>query len=241
MAINIKSSTNYLVKLMPLLGVPADLIHQCKEAGVSVSQEELGTFKVLRFGKTFATVAINSTVMQMLNKGVLGKLSKSALAAYFNAGFKAALAESAPATPFEAVASPAIPTALPVQAAPSAAHIGGLMPGKLGQALDCYLPVSGSTTGAVYYVIARYAGLNIAMKTKGGTLSLRAEGDNLDKYLEKLGLLGFKSHGSYASVHFKEPSKALIVKTIGAVVASLGFDHLQKVVNPSKFAEEFCV
>lgn len=240
MAINIKSSTNYLVKLMPLLGVPGDIVKQYKDAGIIVSQGELGYFKVQRFGKTFASVLISSTAMQMLTNGVLGKQTKASLLGHFNAGFQAAMASVAPPTSFEAGTSPVISTVLPVHAHSIPAK-GSMQPCKLSEAQDCYLPSMGSSSGAIYYVVARYTGLNIALKSNSGGMALRAEGSDLEKYTERLALLGFKNNGGYSSVHFKAVGKPLIVKTLGALVASLGFDNLLKVVNPSKFAEDFCV
>lgn len=105
-------------------------------------------------------------------------------------------------------------------------------PCKLSFAKSCYQPVMGTTNGAVYYVAAMFPGLNLAMRVKGNKVSFRAEGTKLTAYLSALGDLGFSNKDTYASVHFEIQTKALLLKTVGAIIGRLGIHLVRSTADP---------
>lgn len=103
---------------------------------------------------------------------------------------------------------------------------------KLKDATKLYQPVFGTSAGSVYHVIARFDGMNLAIRRKNSSLSLRVEGKNLNKYSDRLETVGFAVKEDYASVHLSVDSHTLLAKTIGAVVGAIGFEALIGVGNP---------
>lgn len=106
-------------------------------------------------------------------------------------------------------------------------------PVPLFKATNCGQPVKGTSHSSVYYVVARFQGLNLAIRAKGGRLSCRAEGKKLNAYLGSLGELGFSDHDAYASVHFEISEQSLMMKTVGAIVSRIGFNELVEVIDPN--------
>jgi hypothetical protein len=86
-------------------------------------------------------------------------------------------------------------------------------------------------------VFAVFPGLNLAARVKGHKLSVRAEGSSLPSYTQKL-TEDFKMDKSsgYVSAHYTiNEGKGLIVKTLAAIVGTLGFDKALKVANLDAF------
>lgn len=106
-------------------------------------------------------------------------------------------------------------------------------PVPLVGATQCGQPVKGTSPSSVYYMVAKLTGLNLAIRTKGGKLSVRAEGAKLGSYASELQSLGFATHDKYASVHFDVGNAELATKTVGAIVAALGFNHVLEVLDPT--------
>lgn len=106
-------------------------------------------------------------------------------------------------------------------------------PVPLVGATQCGQPVKGTSPSSVYYMVAKLIGLNLAIRTKGGKLSVRAEGVKLGSYASELQSLGFATHDKYASVHFDVGNAELATKTVGAIVAALGFNHVLEVLDPT--------
>lgn len=95
---------------------------------------------------------------------------------------------------------------------------------KLSKATMLFQPVSSTSSGSTYYVVALNPNLKIAARYKGTSLSVRAEGD-INKYHDKLVEVGFSisSGGSHASFHC-EAEGCLWKKAIGAAILGLGLD-----------------
>ena len=88
-----------------------------------------------------------------------------------------------------------------------------------------YQPVHGSSTGSRYFMVAGNADLRIAARFKGGTLSVRIEGDGWTKHAQSMATCGFDTHGdkSYASVHLAVGGDLVLAnKTLGALIMGLG-------------------
>ena len=98
--------------------------------------------------------------------------------------------------------------------------------GNLIDADQVYAPVHGTSQGAVYYVVARLKGLNVAIRSKSTSLSVRVEGVAQDKYKDALIELGFSVKSAYASVHFECVGNDLMTKTVGAIIGRLGMNNL---------------
>lgn len=96
----------------------------------------------------------------------------------------------------------------------------------LKDAVALYQPVFATSGGSVYITMIMVEGLNVAARWKSSKLSLRAEGKELGGFMMTLNDLGFGSssgnNGPYASVHFNVGDMNGVVKTIGAIAASLG-------------------
>jgi hypothetical protein len=96
---------------------------------------------------------------------------------------------------------------------------------KLREAKKMYQPVHGSSTGSRYFMVAGNADLRIAARFKGGTLSVRIEGDGWAKHAQSMATCGFDTHGdkSYASVHLAVGGDLVLAnKTLGALIMGLG-------------------
>ena len=96
---------------------------------------------------------------------------------------------------------------------------------KLREAKKMYQPVHGSSTGSRYFMVAGNADLRIAARFKGGTLSVRIEGDGWMKHASAMSTCGFDTHGdkAYASVHLAVGGDLVLAnKTLGALIMGLG-------------------
>ena len=96
---------------------------------------------------------------------------------------------------------------------------------KLREAKLMYQPVGGTSAGSRYYLVAGNADLRIAARYKGGTLSLRVEGEGYAKYTNSMVSCGSDLHGekSHASVHLMVGTDLVLAnKTLGALIMGLG-------------------
>jgi hypothetical protein len=99
---------------------------------------------------------------------------------------------------------------------------------QLRKATMMYQPVSGTSQGSRYYVVACNNDLRIAARWSGASLSVRIEGPGLAKFLPQIGSAGFstssgKASKEYASVHLDVGDNAVMAsKTLGAVLMGLG-------------------
>lgn len=100
-------------------------------------------------------------------------------------------------------------------------------------------PVTSSSGGSVYHLVAMSQGVRVAARVKtNGTLSVRVEGitgtmkDFPAKIIEDMGL-SFKDNYDYASGHFSTPTPESALKTLGAVLAMLP-DKVQVMHNAAK-------
>lgn len=111
----------------------------------------------------------------------------------------------------------------------------------LKDAVTLYEPVKGTNAGSIYYTFAFFPGLKMAARIMGTKLSVRAEGQMLDSYLPALKSQLFMDEGkvggqtTYASAHFKDVDKDLIVKALAVAIGVLGFGKAEKVADLQKF------
>lgn len=96
---------------------------------------------------------------------------------------------------------------------------------KLYDATSLYQPVSASSVGSTYYVVAMWEGLNMAcrIKTFAGyyTISIRIEGFNFEKWKNLDMLAKFNHSPKYASAHYNAKNitevNAVIYSFIGMI------------------------
>lgn len=106
----------------------------------------------------------------------------------------------------------------------------------LRQATRLYQPVKGTSPGVRYYLIAANEELRVAGRVNGGSLAIRIEGPGLAKHAKTVLAMGFgvKDKNTYASFHLNPGSSEMAAKTLGAVVAGLGFQFETKQFNPKR-------
>ena len=236
MAINMNVPEDYGYDIALLFGVSPSLIAAAKACGVSITP---GTGKFTVTGKdgvTLGIIQVKSTAITLAKSGSMGPASKSALKAQFVAALSPAKITATPTADdvfnFAETLQPATPGATyapvtPVKVPPTVV--------PLSAAVAVEQPVSGTSSGSVYYVVAVLDGLALAMRSKSGRLSLRAEGVSLSSYEHKLKSLGFNvKPGKYASVHFDVPEVELVYKTVGAVIGGLGFSKVKAMADVTK-------
>jgi len=101
---------------------------------------------------------------------------------------------------------------------------------------DCmYQPVKATTGSSIYHVIAMATGLQIAVRHKGSTLSLRVAGD-LKKYKDRLSAAGFglgNLNKGYLSIHMEVEDDVLAAKTVGALIVGTQIPMLTQVPDLS--------
>lgn len=106
---------------------------------------------------------------------------------------------------------------------------------KLIDATEMLQPVFGTSNGSVYYSVAFFTDLKVAMRRSGQTVSFRAEG-NVAKHLKALQSLGFSDKGGYASAHLEVKDNELLHKTFGALIGAVGFGSLLQAANELEMA-----
>lgn len=110
---------------------------------------------------------------------------------------------------------------------------GVIPPGvfPLDTASKMFQPVKGTSASSIYYVVALLKGLNLAVRSTSGSISVRAAGPALNNYGKALEEAGFDVKSNYASVHFDCHGEDIKVKTIGAILAKLGLHNVLQLGN----------
>ena len=169
-----------------------------------------------------------------MKKWPLGPNSKIAFKTNFEAALKKGIDVSPPVKTSEYVAeawedihaAPEVDSPVVKLSKASPAKSQSSMP-PLIDANFLYQKVQGTSSGSVYYVFALFPGLNLAARLKGSKLSVRAEGEKLSTYQSQL-VNAFKMDQSpgYVSAHYSVFSEGLplVIKTLGAIVGTIGFD-----------------
>lgn len=86
-----------------------------------------------------------------------------------------------------------------------------------------YQPVKGTSAGSRYYVIGGGAGLAVAARISGNSLSVRIEGAYFDEHKKRIAAVGLGVHSNYASVHLDcKGDETLFQKTMGSILSGLG-------------------
>lgn len=234
MAITFKTDQSYGLSILELFGISKSLVSSFVSAGGSVTQTYPGKFCISGNGHTF-TVNVPGSVISLAKAGELGPMSKDALKAQFESAMSTVMSSGKPSLelfnhphagiPGEDKAIPAKVPAKKVAALPS----DDSGPVEVGS------KVTGTSKSSVYTVIAVFKGLALAIRVKGGTTSLRASGPLLSNFDHRLNKVGFSNKGGHSSAHFSIGNKDndLRVKTIGAVLATVGMDAIIQVASPS--------
>lgn len=107
---------------------------------------------------------------------------------------------------------------------------------KLSDATTIGQAVQGTSPGSVYTVVAIFNGIRMAIRTTSNKLSVRLEGEALQSFKDGFEAVGLDDHDDYASCHYSinYADKPLLVKTLGAIVASLGMHRTLKVGDFNK-------
>lgn len=248
MAISFKSDKDYGFSLLPLFGVASSIIHSAKDAGVSVDQSSPGTFVIKMGDSVYGSVPVKGSAISLAKSKTLGPASKEALKFQFEAALNKAIAASGyslgnTATLSEMPESPKPKVAVKNPLAglsPSVAKAPvGMFPKydpcSLSMATKVYEPVTGTTGGSVYFVLAIFDGMNIAARVAGKKLSLRAEGPKLKSYQSALDELGMDAKSSYSSGHYDVSSTGLMIKALGALVGRVGFSKVKALADIETF------
>lgn len=92
----------------------------------------------------------------------------------------------------------------------------------LVSAQTLYQPVYGTNKNSRYYVVARYEGMNIAVRYTKPRLSIRVEGEGLTPHRAHLQNIGFEGHEDsghkHMSMHLEVLDEMTAVKAVGATV-----------------------
>ncbi len=176
----------------------------------------------------FASVTVDEHGNKVLNFQAIDKPELTA--PKLTAGQKAALTKakklSSPVQQPQAAYTPNAPK--------TTAGVAALIkspPVPLALAESVYKSTFGTNATSVYHVLARWTGLNMAVRIVGNKLSFRAEGNMLNSHKVALQDLGFKVKPAYASAHFECPSFELALKTSGAVVGRVGLSNVIQVAD----------
>jgi hypothetical protein len=97
---------------------------------------------------------------------------------------------------------------------------------KLREATHMYQPVTGSSPGSRYFMLAANEDVRIGCRLTDSTLSIRIEGPGWVKYAENIKNVGFDKvlpKHEYASVHLTVGHDIVLAsKTLGAILMGLG-------------------
>lgn len=123
------------------------------------------------------------------------------------------------------------------------AEMASAQPVKLRDADRMYQPVSGTSGGSRYFLVAARDDLKIAARFKNGRLSVRIEGPDLAKYVGSIQQVGFdnvKTSGDkpYASMHLDIADQTVAAKALGAVITGLGIVMETPVPSLAVFANK---
>ena len=107
---------------------------------------------------------------------------------------------------------------------------------KLRDATLLYQPVSGTSGGSRYFMVAANQDLRIGARLHGGTLSVRIEGPGWKKHVNGIKAVGFEKvdkDQDYASLHLNVGADAMLAnKTFGAILLGLGIDDRDAAAEP---------
>lgn len=204
-------------------GVSLELLGIVGKSGVTVSNYTPGVYTISKLeGVKVGDVIIKGAALTLLLKGKLGPASKLAIKEEITALLESAIAGSLPIKEGNKVVSDKDKNDV------------SFMLGKkqilLEDAVECYVPVYGTSSDSVYYVVAIFTGIKMAARYKGGKLSIRITGSDssLSSVFESFGL---SVKGSYSSGHYKVDSDLLVVKTLSSLIGCIGFDKVVSVAN----------
>lgn len=248
MAVTFKSpDSSYGYSLLPNFDVDPLLISKAKKAGVSVMQNVPGVFVISGKGPSgpahvFGKVTMKAQVVSLAKSKQIGPSSLNMLKTQFEQALKAGIKHVESEDPSMAY-SPSEEADNFVQApVPAKPKIKVLVPADpdevpsyskdvtvpLELATKCGQPVKATSVGSVYHAFLIRKGLNMACRYKGGTLSIRAEGSDLQNLKEELKSLGFDYNKNYASVHLSADSISLAKKALGACIGLVGPQGIQE-------------
>lgn len=252
MAFNVNTPEGYGYQVAELFGVPAKLLAVAKAAELSIGPEKNNPLKFLikaPNNQYSGSVEVKGTAMTLAKAGTMGPASKQAIAAQFTSHIDAAINHCS-ANP-TAIAEEEVIEEIPTSTAAFGKELKmtmtdikekdlGMALGeslnkekvKLGGLVTLGQPVSGTSSQSTYFVVALFAGLNMAIRTKFNKLSVRVEGEFLPLYGTKLKSLGFSVKDDYASIHLEVSNDDVLCKTVGAIVGRLGFDQLKGAISP---------
>lgn len=254
MAVTFKTEANYGYKLMELFGVNASMVLAAKKAGITVDQTYPGSFHIMHNGMNFGAVVIKGQAISLVKSGSLGPSSKQAVSIQFEQALKKAL-QSAGVSPDDVVTPPKVsvgdtnfkpllnadvsPITDAVIGAADTVKKSGLVVNKGASSSSAFYlkqKIAGTSNGSTYTVFAIISGgLALAGRVKNGILSVRAVFSDPKagkaKFNSALLALGFtaKTAGpaSYMSAHYSCGKQDLMVKTVGAIISTLGFDNVE--------------
>jgi len=105
------------------------------------------------------------------------------------------------------------------------AQMKSLPPIKLASATMMYQPVQGTSKNSRYFLVGANKNIRIAARMKGSALSIRFEGEGLQKLAANLNEVGIQSLSKeYASIHLTISDPVLAAKALGAVLLGLRID-----------------
>lgn len=96
---------------------------------------------------------------------------------------------------------------------------------KLRDAKQLYQPVSGSSGGSRYFVVAGGSGIAVAARYNNGQLSIRVEGENFGEHAGALHKAGLPPKGDdYSSIHLSVNDDMIARKALGAILMAICVD-----------------
>lgn len=257
MAVTFKTDQSYGHSLLPLFGVSIEVCQMAATYDVEIDQTSPGTFVVKRGGLTFGVIPVKGQAISLAKAGTLGPASKQAIKFQFEQAITKACSGAgddyaAPKVKKMVAVDLESDTGVMMTLAQSEEYIKEVndqkpftgakisnpqatmqqSPVKLYAATKLYAPVFGTSGGSIYHVAAMFKGCNMAIRVKGGTLSVRFEGPLLKGYANQLGDVGLdvKSNNDYASAHFS-CGQGLLHKTVGAIIGRIGFKNVIDVAD----------
>lgn len=107
--------------------------------------------------------------------------------------------------------------------------VTGSKPVKLRDATKLLQPVLGSSPGSIYYAVALSDVCKVAARLRSnGSVSIRAEGDNLKKFVTQLKNAGLTmTDKGHFSVHFDGLDEVMARKVVGAVLFSTAINFTE--------------
>lgn len=107
-------------------------------------------------------------------------------------------------------------------------------PVKLWEATKMYQPVTASSVGSKYFVVALRPDLKLAARYIEGRLSVRAEGTGLPNYFNAFIESGFNAGTGYYSLHVQVGGDKMLSRTLGSILLGLNVDFTLVAGMPAK-------